>query len=104
MRKKPSFKIKKFGSVHYGERSCANTTDTNAMNCPPNSTHNVWDTNKITLNNMVQGTAEVYSHYVCGKYTIAPLSQYVAVELYRGTERLSNHTYAAMDTIDDKIS
>ena len=52
---------------------------------------------------MVQWTADVYSHSVGGKYTIAPISQHVAVEFYRDTERLSTYPYAAMETISDNI-
>jgi hypothetical protein len=98
MYSKPSFKIKKFENesedMNFGSFSC--------VHCPPGTHTNEWKTNKITLNNQVQGNGEVRAYDVFRRLLPAPIATYALVKLFRGDMLVRSDTYVMLETIDDK--
>ena len=97
---KPSFKIKLDDDLEIGVFDCGGR-----IVCPPGKSYNHWSTNKLTLNNMVQGPyneIDAYSTFrKIGKKGV-PLSELVTVVLMRGNDIVRKDIYTLVETIDDK--
>jgi len=97
MRGKASFKVKHDDKVNFGAFACGEV-------CPLGVNENVWNTKKVTLNNMVFTTNEVDAYETfrkIGKRAV-PLAQYATVVLKIGGVTVREDTYAMIETIDDK--
>ena len=110
---KPSIKIKKMKTDHaenddyiFGTYTCAyapncNTLSTGSLH---GSAYNLWQTEKVTLNNQIIRRGDVDANTQFRQAgIIAPLSKYAIVQLFRGADLIVGPVeYAMIETISDK--
>ena len=91
---KPSFKIRRWETIEFGRFSCGDV-------CPPNEDENVWETNRVTLNNQVIHDGDIYAYNVFRTLVAAPLAVQTMVRLYRAGVLQREDSYVMLETIDD---
>lgn len=91
---KPSFKIKKFGDVDFGEFECHG-------NCPQGESSNKWATNKVTLQNQVVADGEIDAYNLFRKHIAAPLAVQTRVRLFKDALPVREDAYVMLEAIDD---
>ena len=102
---KSSFKLKKFQTdskrhdVHFGSFACGGEGEL----CPPGKMSNVWETNKVTLNNQVHGDGEIDAYAAFRRVAPAALAVQTHVLIFRGDVLQTSDTYVLLETIDDKL-
>ena len=91
MTQKPSFKLKLEDDINFGEYECTENK------C------NVWQADKLTLNNqMFRDVEETTFKVFRDNGIIAPLARRVIVSLYKGYELLRIDNYTMIETIKIK--
>lgn len=104
MKDKPSFKLKKIRTrserddVHFGTFACGGE---GGELCPPGVMSNVWRTNKVTLNNQVQGDGEIDAYAAFRRIAPGALAVQTHVNVFRGGTLQTADTYVLLETIDD---